>query len=380
MKINIWPTKKLGEVLDYEQPGKYIVNTKSYRDDYKTPVLTAGKTFILGHTNEKDNVFPIDELPVIIFDDFTTAIKFVDFPFKVKSSAMKILHAKRGKADIKFLFYAMKTMRLNHHTHKRYWISEYSKKQITLPPLIEQKKIVGKIGKLFVKIDEAKKLREEAKKATNTLLQSTLNEIFNKGKSKGWEEKTLGEICQIARGGSPRPIKEYLTSSDDGINWIKISDATSSTKYIYKTKEKIKKEGLKKTRLVMPGDFILTNSMSFGHPYIMRTSGAIHDGWLLLRPIKEIYSEYLYYFLGSDHIYNEFRNLAGGAVVKNLNSELVKNVKVLIPSIAEQRKIVAKLDKLTEKVRKMQKLQAETAAEMKNLKQSILAKAFKGEL
>ena len=239
---------------------------------------------------------------------------------------------------------------------------------------------MGKIEKLFVKIDEAKKLREEAKKATNTLLQSTLNEIFNKGKSKGWEEKTLGEICQIARGGSPRPIKEYLTSSDDGINWIKISDATSSTKYIYKTKEKIKKEGLKKTRLVMPGDFILTNSMSFGHPYIMKTSGAIHDGWLLLRPIKEIYSEYLYYFLGSDHIYNEFRNLAGGAVVKNLNSELVKNVKVLIPPIAEQKKSVARLDKLTEKVREMQKLQAETAAEMKNLKQSILAKAFKGEL
>src|SRR3989344_8622628 len=107
-----YPRKKLAEVLDYEQPGKYIVSSKNYRSEYKTPVLTAGKTFILGNTNEKENIFPAEKLPVIIFDDFTTAIKFVDFPFKVKSSAMKILHPKKKEADAKYLFYLMQTIKL----------------------------------------------------------------------------------------------------------------------------------------------------------------------------------------------------------------------------------------------------------------------------
>jgi len=119
-----WPLVKLGEVLEYEQPTKYIVNSVDYDDSYKTPVLTAGKTFILGYTNEKDGIFPTNKLPVVIFDDFTTAIKFVDFPFKVKSSAMKILHVKQGEADIRFLFQVMKTIKFRHEEHKRYWISE----------------------------------------------------------------------------------------------------------------------------------------------------------------------------------------------------------------------------------------------------------------
>jgi len=373
MKTN-YPTKKLGEVVELNY-GKGI--TKYDRNtDGRYPIYGAN-----GELGRSDKY--LVEGKAIVIGRKGSAGEVIRVSGKFWPSDVTYYVFGNKKIDIDFLFYLLKNINLTKlavgvkpgiNRNRVYEI------EIPLPPLEIQKKIVGKIEKLFAKIDEAQKLREEAKKATNTLLQSTLNEIFNKGKSKGWEEKTLGEICQIARGGSPRPIKEYLTSSDDGINWIKISDATSSTKYIYKTKEKIKKEGLKKTHLVMPGDFILTNSMSFGHPYIMKTSGAIHDGWLLLRPIKEIYSEYLYYFLGSDHIYNEFRNLAGGAVVKNLNSELVKNVKVLIPSIAEQKKIVARLDKLMEKVREMQKLQAETAAEMKNLKQSILAKAFKGEL
>src|SRR5207249_135785 len=99
---------------------------------------------------------------------------------------------------------------------------------------------------------------------------------------EGWVVKTLGEICDIARGGSPRPIEKFLTYEADGINWIKIGDATASTKYIYRTEEKIKPDGVKRSRLVNDGDFLLSNSMSFGRPYIMRTTGCIHDGWLVL--------------------------------------------------------------------------------------------------
>ncbi len=173
-----WEEKELEEVLEYEQPTKYIVKSTDYSDEYKNPVLTAGKSFIKGYTNENDNIFPAKKLPVIIFDDFTTATKFVDFPFKVKSSAMKILHAKKEKADIKFLFYIMQTVKLNHDTHKRYWISEYSKTKIPLPPVAEQKKIVARLDSLSEKI---KKLREYQKSTASNftfLEQSILSQSF----------------------------------------------------------------------------------------------------------------------------------------------------------------------------------------------------------
>lgn len=164
---------------------------------------------------------------------------------------------------------------------------------------------------------------------------------------KNWTQATLGELCEIARGGSPRPIKDYLTSADDGISWVKISDATASSKYIFETKEKIKPKGLSKTRMVQPGDFLLSNSMSFGRPYIMKTTGCIHDGWLVLRDRTGILDQdFLYQFLGSPIAYRQFDQLAAGSTVRNLNSDLVRSVQVLIPPPGEQKRIAAKLDRL----------------------------------
>ena len=160
-----------------------------------------------------------------------------------------------------------------------------------------------------------------------------------------WPLVKLSEIFKIARGGSPRPISDYITENSDGLNWISIKDASNSDKYISKTKLKIRKEGLTKSRLVKPGDFLLTNSMSFGRPYIMNTTGCIHDGWLVLSSDKEkIDQEYFYYLLGSDLLHSKFSRLAAGAVVKNLNIDLVKSVEVPLPSLAEQKKIAAILD------------------------------------
>ena len=165
---------------------------------------------------------------------------------------------------------------------------------------------------------------------------------------EGWEIKKLGEVCTIERGGSPRPIEAFLTDTDNGINWIKIGDATSGSKYITSTKEKIIPEGIKKSRMVFKGDFILSNSMSFGKPYILGIDGCIHDGWLVLRDNNNIFDKsFLYYYLSSPNIYREFKRLAVGGVVNNLNSTLVRGVKVIIPPIAEQEKIVAELDCLS---------------------------------
>jgi len=163
---------------------------------------------------------------------------------------------------------------------------------------------------------------------------------------KGWELKRLGEVLIIERGGSPRPIEKYITNSPDGLNWIKISDATASDKYIYETKEKITRDGLHKTRVVNEGDFILSNSMSFGRPYIMKMSGCIHDGWLVLRQNgKKLFeTEFLYYLLSSPFVFNQFNELAAGSTVRNLNIALVSSVTVPIPPLPEQQHIAAILD------------------------------------
>lgn len=142
-----WVVTNFETLLSYEQPTKYIVRDTNYNDKYKTPVLTAGKSFVLGYTNEKDNIFV--NLPVIIFDDFTTESKFVDFPFKVKSSAMKILHINTEIVLPKYAFYLMQSTEIDHENHQRYWISTYSQEEIALPPINEQKRILSMIEHYF---------------------------------------------------------------------------------------------------------------------------------------------------------------------------------------------------------------------------------------
>jgi type I restriction enzyme S subunit len=164
--------------------------------------------------------------------------------------------------------------------------------------------------------------------------------------NKHWTYKKIGDVMIVERGGSPRPIEKYLTNDEDGFNWIKIGDATLSGKYIYETKEKITKEGLHKTRIVEVGDFILSNSMSFGRPYIMETRGCIHDGWLVLREKEKdlLNKDFLYYLLGSPYIFSQFDKLAAGSTVRNLNIGLVSSVEIPIPPLQEQQQIVTILD------------------------------------
>ena len=156
----------------------------------------------------------------------------------------------------------------------------------------------------------------------------------------GWSYERLGNICSIARGGSPRPIENYLTDAEDGLNWIKIGDTEQGGKYIYSTKEKIRPEGVSKTRYVHCGDFLLTNSMSFGRPYILKTDGCIHDGWLVIGDVEAVFiQDYLYYMLSSSIMYDLLSRLAAGSTVKNLKSDSVKSLIVPIPPRKEQDKI-----------------------------------------
>ena len=183
----------------------------------------------------------------------------------------------------------------------------------------------------------------------------------------------LGEICVIERGGSPRPIKDYLTRDDNGLNWIKIGDATSSNKYIYTTAEKIKPEGLSKTRKVESGDLILSNSMSFGHPYIMRTSGCIHDGWVVFRLNKDIIDEeYLYNILNSNKVYAQFNHLATGSTVKNLNIDRVKEVVIPLPPLPIQHAIVTRIESLFAELDKGVEHLRNAQQQLKTYRQAVL--------
>ena len=171
-----------------------------------------------------------------------------------------------------------------------------------------------------------------------------------------WCWQRLGDINDIARGGSPRPIKDYLTDDEDGVNWIKIGDTSKDEKYINSVKEKIRVEGVKKSRMVHKGDFLLTNSMSFGRPYILNVDGCIHDGWLVISPKGNAYNaDFLYYLLSSTFAYDQFAEVASGGGVTNLNSDKVADTMFPLPPLPEQYRIVAKIEELFTSLDNIQK-------------------------
>ena len=164
-----WEEKKLGDILDYEQPTNYIVDSTEYDNSFDMPVLTAGKSFVLGYTNETHKVF--ENIPVIIFDDFTTANKYVDFPFKVKSSAMKILKPKDSFVNIRLIFEFIQMLNFPIGEHKRYWISEYQDLKIPFPSFEEQTKIANFLSSIDNKIEQVGKQLDESKQFKKALLQ-----------------------------------------------------------------------------------------------------------------------------------------------------------------------------------------------------------------
>ena len=161
------------------------------------------------------------------------------------------------------------------------------------------------------------------------------------------QKRKFGNIASIQRGASPRPISQFITNDMDGVNWIKIGDVDKESKYITKSKEKITIDGSKKSRKVKKGDFILSNSMSFGRPYILAIDGCIHDGWLSISDFEDVFiSDFLYYLLNSNDIQNEFRKKASfGGAVQNLNADIVRGIELHIPSKDDQQKIISFLDR-----------------------------------
>lgn len=191
-----------------------------------------------------------------------------------------------------------------------------------------------------------------------------------------WNILKLGENCHIYRGGSPRPIQDYLTTADDGINWIKIGDVKAGDKYITSTEEKIIPEGVSMSREVKAGDFILSNSMSFGRPYILKINGCIHDGWLVIQDYQNSFdANYLYYLLSSEAVFAQYKKLAAGSGVQNLNKDIVTEVILPHPEKKEQIIIANALSSIDELINVLEK----EIEKKKNIKYGVLQKLIVGE-
>ena len=251
--------------------------------------------------------------------------------------------------------------------------------QLPVPPLAEQQRIVGLLDDAFEGLATAKANAEKNLQNARALFESHLQSVFTH-RGPGWVDRTLDQVCIVERGSSPRPIKEYFTTEPDGVNWIKIGDTEEGGKYVYSTGQKITPEGAKQSRFVKEGDFILTNSMSYGRPYIMKTSGYIHDGWFVLRLNMAIDRDYFYYLLASPVVQLQFAALASGSVVKNISGDLVKKAILPIPPLEHQHVIVEKLMALEEETQRLARLYERKLAALAALKKSLLHQAFTGEL
>lgn len=193
---------------------------------------------------------------------------------------------------------------------------------------------------------------------------------------KDWDVVVLGEYSEISRGGSPRPIQDYLASGRDGTNWIKIGDVSKNAKYVLSTAEKIIQEGVAKSRAVFCGDLILSNSMSFGRPYILKINGCIHDGWLVIQNYQSAFDkEYLYYYLGSEFTIQQYISMAAGSSVKNLNKNKVAAVLIAKPSIQEQTAIAEALSDIDSLIFSLQKL----IEKKKSVKQGAMQELLTGK-
>ena len=210
----------------------------------------------------------------------------------------------------------------------------------------EQRKIADFLIALDRRIEAQQTLVDNLKKYKRGVVSKVFSEIESECNTI-----RLGDCVSILRGGSPRPIDAYITNHPDGINWIKIGDTSADELYITRTKEKIIPSGIKKSRRVFQGDLILSNSMSFGRPYILQIDGCIHDGWLLIRNEENVFEKrFLCYYLGSDNVIAQYKRFAAGSCVNNLNSELVGNVEICCPPRSTQHEIADMLTVLDSRI------------------------------
>lgn len=329
---------KFCDILEYEQPSKYIVESDQYKDEYKTPVLTAGKSFILGYTNETEGIYhATKEHPIILFDDFTTDCKYIDFDFKVKSSAIKILKP-RQSINLKYIYYALKNIVYDTTSHKRYWISQYSNFTIKLPTMKEQDKIVNELECIEKLINN----KEQQKMKFNELIKSQYIEMFGDiiNNSKKLKIKNLNDVSSVS---SSKRIyaREYVES---GIPFyrskeiIELSHRRKPSVELFISKERYL-EIKNKFGVPQIGDIMITAVGTIGETWVVNNNNPFYfkDGNLLLvRPNTEMNNVYFKYLLDELISNFKYKNISVGAY-SALTIEKLKKMQVLVPPMDLQK-------------------------------------------
>jgi len=382
------------DLLDYEQPTKYIVRSTKYSDAYKTPVLTAGKSFIKGYTNETDGIF--DDLPTIIFDDFTTATQFVDFAFKVKSSAMKILVPTNKLVNMKFLYNCIQVNQVRNDTHKRYWISVYAKKKILLPPLAEQHAILAKTEELFSDLDNGIANFKKAQAQLKIYRQAVLKKAFEGGFTNenvidgelpdNWKAKMISDVAdtfggyafksgdfeekgkyQVLRMGNVRPgILRY----------------EESPVFLNKIDEKALEKALLKINDVIVTQTGTKGKRDYGFTVLINKENLLLNQRIAAIRCKEsCIPKFLLYYTWTDKFKNQFfENETGNVGQGNVGMKAVTNTFIDIPTLPEQTQIVQEIESRLSVCDKVEQSINESILKAEVLRQSILKKAFEGKL
>lgn len=368
---------ELGQLLTYEQPTPYIVSSTKYSDKYKTPVLTAGKSFIIGYTDEETGIYA--RLPVIIFDDFTTSSKYVNFKFKVKSSAMKILTANTELVLPKYIFYRMQIINIDHSTHKRYWIQHYSKLKIQIPAVSVQEKIVQKIEELFSELDKSVETLQTIKRQLKVYRQAVLKEAF----SSLHEKVQIRSISSMVTSGSRGWAKYY---SEEGARFVRITDLTRN--HIKLKNNAIQRVCLpqnvegKRSRL-HGGDVLISITADLGSIALIPDSmeeAYINQHIAVVRFNNAYQGEFMAWYLKSEYGQKDLlKNKRGGGKL-GLGLDDIRNVVVPVVSNEIADRIVEEIESRLSVCDSIEQTVDTALSQAEAMRQSILKKVFEGGL
>ena len=372
-----WNDYELGELLSYEQPTPYLVHSTDYSKSYETPVLTAGKTFILGYTNENNGIY--DALPVIIFDDFTTASRYVNFRFKVKSSAMKILTPNQDLVLPKYIYYRMQIIQFDHSTHKRYWIQQYSKIKVAIPPIPEQERIVARIEELFSELDNGVETLRKTKQQLAVYRQAVLKDAF----AHITEKKTIREMSSIVTSGS-RGWAQYY--SDHGAKFVRIGNLTRDRIFIDLSDIQYVDlpdgaEG-KRTQL-QPNDVLVSITADLGSIGLVPADigeAYVNQHIAMIRFLNPAQGEVMAWYLRSDYGQKDLlKNKRGGGKL-GLGLDDIRDSRVPVITDEEAANILATIEARMSVCDSIEKTVDTALQQAEAMRQSILKKAFEGKL
>ena len=333
--------RPLGELLAYEQPTKYLVSSKDYDDSYLTPVLTAGKTFILGYTNETEGIYPAsEEEPVIIFDDFTTAFKWVEFPFKAKSSAMKMLTLKSGTNSLfKYVYYAMQCIVYNSSDHARQWISKYSNIEIPVPPMAIQEAIVEILDK-FTNLEAELEAELEARTLQYEYYRDSLFEALD------CPRVPLGSLGTFVRGNGLQK-KDLQESGNPVIHYGQVF--TRYGLYEDKTLSYANDEVYNKLRKAEKGNLVIATTSENDEDvckalaWLGETPAGISGDAYIYR--HEMNPKYVSYFFTTHDFQRQKLRHITGTKVRRVSGKNLETIEIPLPPLEEQQRIVDILDR-----------------------------------